>query len=40
MDEGIMFVLGVCLGSLTMLVVMLRIIIRLHERGGPDRWRP
>jgi hypothetical protein len=38
MDEGIMFVLGVCLGSLTMLVVMLRIIIRLHE--GPERWRP
>ncbi len=38
MDEGIMFVLGVCLGSLTMLVVMLRIIIRLHE--GLDRWRP
>ncbi len=38
MDEGIMFVLGATLGSLAMLVVMLRIIIRLHE--GQDRWRP
>jgi hypothetical protein len=37
MDEGIMFVLGVCLGSLTMLFVMIRIIIRMHE--GQDRWR-
>ena len=38
MDEGIMFVLGATLGSLAMLMVMLRIIIRLHE--GHDRWRP
>jgi hypothetical protein len=39
MDEGIMFVLGVCLGSLTMLFVMLRIIIQMHDRGGQERWR-
>ena len=38
MDEGIMFVLGATMGSLAMLMVMLRIIIRLHE--GQDRWRP
>ncbi len=38
MDEGIMFVLGTTLGSLAMLVVLLRFIIRLPE--GQDRWRP
>ena len=38
MDEGIMFVLGATMGSLAMLMVILRIIIRLHE--GPERWRP
>jgi|GEM_PF-5882549 hypothetical protein len=37
MDEGIMFVLGATMGSLAMLMVILRIIIRLHE--GQERWR-
>ena len=32
MDEGFMFVLGMCLGSLSMLFLMIRIIIQMHER--------
>jgi hypothetical protein len=32
MDEGFMFVLGVCLGSLAMLFAVVRIIIQMHEK--------
>jgi hypothetical protein len=39
MDEGFMFILGMCLGSLTMLFVMLRIIIQMHDRMEQNRWK-
>ncbi|HNW80544.1 MAG TPA: hypothetical protein PLM60_04605 [Methanoregulaceae archaeon] len=39
MDEGFMFVLGMCLGSLSMLFLMLRIIIQMHERMEQNRWK-
>jgi hypothetical protein len=39
MDEGFMFVLGMCLGSLSMLFLMLRIIIQMHERMELNRWK-
>ena len=32
MDEGFMFLLGVCLGGLMMLFVILRIITGMHDR--------
>ncbi len=32
MDEGFMFLLGFCLGSLMMLFVVVRIIIEMHDR--------
>ena len=32
MDEGFMFLLGMCFGSLMMLFVILRIITRMHDR--------
>jgi len=32
MDEGFMFLLGVCIGGLTMLFVILRIITGMHDR--------
>jgi len=32
MDEGFMFLLGVCLGGLTMLFVIHRIITGMHDR--------
>lgn len=38
MDEGFMFVLGTCLGSLAMLFVMIRIIIGMHDRMEQKRW--
>jgi hypothetical protein len=39
MDEGFMFILGMCLGSLTMLFVMLRIIVQMHDRMEQNRWK-
>ncbi|GEM_PF-427480 len=39
MDEGFMFVLGICLGSLTMLFVMIRIIVGMHDRTDQGRWK-
>ncbi len=39
MDEGFMFVLGMCLGSLTMLFVMIRIIVQMHDRMEQNRWK-
>ncbi|HQP71852.1 MAG TPA: hypothetical protein PLP90_04205 [Methanoculleus sp.] len=32
MDEGFMFLLGMCLGSLMMLFVILRIITGMHDQ--------
>jgi hypothetical protein len=32
MDEGFMFLLGMCFGSLMMLFVILRIITGMHDR--------
>jgi hypothetical protein len=32
MDEGFMFLLGVCLGALLMLFAVVRIIIEMHDR--------
>ncbi|HOB59615.1 MAG: hypothetical protein ACP5NU_03035 [Methanomicrobiales archaeon] len=32
MDEGFMFLLGFCLGSLMMLFAVVRIIIEMHDR--------
>jgi len=39
MDEGFMFILGVCLGALLMLAAVIRVIIRIHERMGLDLRR-
>ncbi len=39
MDEGFMFVVGMCLGSLTMLFVMVRIVIEMHDRMEQNRWK-
>lgn len=39
MDEAFMFVVGICLGSLTMLFVMIRIIIGMHDRREEGRWK-
>ena len=39
MDEGFMFVVGMCLGSLSMLFVMLRIIIQIHDQMELNRWK-
>ncbi len=39
MDEGFMFILGMCLGSLIMLFVMIRIIIQMHEQMELNRWK-
>jgi hypothetical protein len=39
MDEGFMFVLGMCIGSLSMLFVMIRIIIQMHDRMEQNRWK-
>jgi hypothetical protein len=39
MDEGFMFVLGILLGSLTMLFVMIRIIVGMHDGMDHDRWK-
>lgn len=39
MDEGFMFILGMCVGSLTMLFVMLRIIVQMHDRMDQNRWK-
>jgi len=32
MDEGFMFLLGVCLGSLMMLFAVLRLIAEMHDQ--------
>jgi len=32
MDEGFMFLLGMCFGSLMMLFVILRLISGMHDR--------
>jgi len=32
MDEGFMFLLGVCLGSLMMLFAILRLISEMHDQ--------
>ena len=39
MDEGCMFVLGLYLGSLSMLVLLLRIIIQMHDQTELNRWK-
>ena len=39
MDEGFMFILGMCLGALLMLVAVVRLIVQMHERMNLDLRR-
>jgi hypothetical protein len=39
MEDGILFLLGVCLGSLMMLFIILRLIAGMHDRMEPNRGK-
>jgi len=39
MDEGFMFLLGVCFGALLMLFAIIRVIMQMHEKMELDLRR-
>jgi len=39
MEDGLLFLLGVCFGSLMMLFVILRVIAGMHSRLEQNQWK-